>query len=496
MNVKVFKDKYEEYLGTLPSISKSTATYKTLINSVPFDYIDIVLGRWIVLSKNEEYIAAHRSTTIKKCSPKTYYIWKYYVDNIKPIIQRGGTFDYLQLVVDFINDGDILYALTIVDIVTELTELANRYKQEYDALMPNPISFPKNPTPKSKPKYFCDCRYALRLLRNWLQLENSFVQNVNPHSSLDPVRDAIRPELIYKIDGAIALAREIGVDNFIQYAIDQCYFFEPDIVKRRMSEICTCFLHHLYLYSRKSNSLFYDAADYLKHSNGKYGQIGDGISDVAFGKIIDTENLTKIVENLKEIAVNSKTKHRVFTDSDPQYKITSYPIIIDTDGNRELRNDIEDYTGYTVSEGKASIFQNYRISHIWGRAFDPRFFTNLWNVVLVPAWANDLLDKPNPDKGSLESMLKSTIMRICETLYFNPGCIDNTRWTKLGLSKPSIINDGKDAVRPKKKVEGIEPKEIIRAEDAPADVFPYFVNIIEDKVGKSVGNIVKYSVFI
>jgi len=48
---------------------------------------------------------------------------------------------------------------------------------------------------------------------------------------------------------------------------------------------------------------------------------------------------------------------------------------------------------------------------------DPRFYTNLWNIVLVPAWANDLLDKVNPDLGSLTSKMRNTYMAICDRLY-------------------------------------------------------------------------------
>ena len=78
---------------------------------------------------------------------------------------------------------------------------------------------------------------------------------------------------------------------------------------------------------------------------------------------------------------------------------------------------IKKYTGYTVAEGIDSIFKNYIISHIWGKAYDPRYFTNMWNIVLVPAWANSLLDKDNADEGTLEYILKETIMKIIIKLY-------------------------------------------------------------------------------
>ena len=126
-------------------------------------------------------------------------------------------------------------------------------------------------------------------------------------------------------------------------------------------------------------------------------------------------------------------------------------------------------------EAKTIFAQNYKISHLWGRAFDPRFFTNLWNVVLVPAWANDLLDKPNPIEGSLESRFKSSLMKICEVLYF--GEFDSSNWASLKMEQPSIINDGIDIVRPMNKKE-------------------YLINVILNKGTESVGNIKKHPVFI
>lgn len=398
--------------------------------------------------------------------------------------------NFINTILEFINNGELLYALTVVDIVSVLVDRAIIHNSFIKA------------TPcrvKTDWIYLRGSKNALSLFKEYLELDKRFVQNViNPSGTVSLYAD-ITKELFYKIDGAKALAREIGVDNFIQYAIDQCYFFEPKIVNDRMNDICDCVKSILYLYARKSTSFFMNTTVYNINSHGKYGQIGDGLNYATFKSHVNSENLSRIVLGLKEIIVNSDTKHRLFTDPDPTYNITNYPIILDTDGNQELRSIINvDYTGYTISSGKDSIFQNYRLSHIWGRAYDPRFFTNLWNVVLVPAWANDLLDKPNPVEGSLESKLKSTIQRICEVLYF--GGIKN--WSSINIPQPSVINGGNDVVRPKSMANGVALKNIINKENAtnnknaPKNPLPYLINIIEDKGNKTLGDIVKYAVYI
>lgn len=498
---------YMAYIRKIPSIAGSVSNYSPAIKNLPFDYIENVMSKWEVKNNNgkyEEQIIGH-SASKQSCDERTYCLWRYYKVNIKPVVSAGNPYDYLKMISDFIDHNDIVYALSIIDIITGIAELANRYKNEYNSLMRksglsrNQIVF----TNSTKADYFSKCRKALKFMLEWVELNKSFIQNVIPCTipglNLNSIRNNIVKPLIYKIDGAKALAREIGVDRFIQYAIDQCYFFEPIIVKDRMKDICDCVTSTLYLYARTSTSFFKNTTDYSINSNGKYGQIGDGFSSATFNSRVASENLSRIVLGLKEITVNRDTKHRLFTDPDPIYNLTNYPIILDTDGNQELRSIINvDYTGYTISTGKDSIFQNYRISHVWGRAYDPRFFTNLWNVVLVPAWANDLLDKPNPVEGSLESRLKSTIQRICEVLYF--GGI--TGWNTISIPQPSVINGGNDIVWPKTKANGVAPKKVINRGDAtnnknvPKNPLPYLINIIEGKGSKTLGDIVKYAVYV
>lgn len=94
----------------------------------------------------------------------------------------------------------------------------------------------------------------------------------------------------------------------------------------------------------------------------------------------------------------------------------SIPFEVDKDGNTAVRDLIKDKTGYTISAGYDSIFLYYVISHIWGDAFDPRNFTNFWNLVLVPGWANFILDKQGAEDKFAKQMI-NTFKAICIAHY-------------------------------------------------------------------------------
>jgi len=102
-------------------------------------------------------------------------------------------------------------------------------------------------------------------------------------------------------------------------------------------------------------------------------------------------------------------------------QLPSYPsfnIKIDNDGNCENRRLIRKYLGQTISAGKNSTVKNYIISHahVWGLASHPLFFSSLWNIVLVPAHFNYLMDK-DPDAHPIVKRVKELIQRRSIAIY-------------------------------------------------------------------------------
>lgn len=458
---KKFRDFLQNIHGYADSYAQDNCTF---LSQLPFQYMECVLTNWKVEKKetdnnekywedscnNDEFVICDEQTA----RVRTYYsYWKHHKFYSNTNSQKTGgkkpfIDNYIETVVAFLKNGELNKALTIIDIVYVLVERALIHKDNCRV----------KPTEKEE-RYLKRSKSALHLLSEFLETDKAFLNQVrNPSQTSGYFVDITKP-MIHKIDGSMALAREIGVDNFIQYAIEQCYFFDQDDVYRRMNYICTCFSNEWYLHARKSNSESIQIDDKM--------ELNDFMT-----KIEKQNNERKNHEGIGILSVNKKTKHRLFSDSEDN--IEKYPIIVDTDGNEDLRSIISSITGFTVAAGKDSVFQNYKISHIWGKAYDPRYFTNLWNVVLVPAWANDLLDKQNADEGSLESRLKSTIMRICEVLYF----CKITNWEDLCLSRPLVYNPNDKFILQTKK---IIPDSIEVFSDSSSKIgsVPYLINVIK-----------------
>lgn len=97
-----------------------------------------------------------------------------------------------------------------------------------------------------------------------------------------------------------------------------------------------------------------------------------------------------------------------------------HPIIIDYDGNDFVRDAIHRYTGVWVCKNnKMNMLRNYKISHIWGRTYDPFYFSSLWNVVIIPAHCNDIMDK-DPTLHPIVAIIQNLFRAICYLLY-NPN---------------------------------------------------------------------------
>lgn len=275
--------------------------------------------------------------------------------------------DYLDTITDLILAGYPVYAVGLCDKVMSILQT------NLNAC-----------TNKSTRSYLQNAQSSLYQFRAYLcsQLFSLFPLVPPPVPTLSPAvlkaaKGVAKGKLEGIIDGtntllngALAHARI----NFVKLAIESSLFFSADIVGERCNEL-----------SKMFNSKANVPARYTD----------------------DKTICTAPVKGLPAV-----------------YNIggKSYNVIVDKDGNRSVRKLIKEKTGYIVSTGKSSILTGYVISHVWGRAFDPRYFTNFWNIVLIPSWANPLMDVPNPPKRSYASRLQNTIMAICGKLYAGTAC--------------------------------------------------------------------------
>lgn len=292
------------------------------------------------------------------------------------ILHPTKSYDFIEAVDSLLKEGDYLYARTIVEGISYIAE---KFKKAIIVMNDG-----KNT--------FNDKCSALKLFRKYLETDLSGLKDPGTYNN-NTFRNAINKPMLAKIDGIVALANEIGEDKFIKLAIEQSYFFAPDIVAVRMNKLIVDLDKTTPLPARKTTKNDKDAEEGYFHS-----EMGG--------------NTYYIEGNIK------------------------IPITLSKDGNDFVRSLISNETGFTVGAGKNTIFQNYIISHLWGRAYDPRYYTNFWNIVLVPAWANSLLDK-NGEEGSLASKLKATFMAISKKLYMAKG----VNWNGLNMTEPQIPNN-------------------------------------------------------
>lgn len=290
----------------------------------------------------------------------------------KAILHPTKSYDFIEAVDSLLKEGDYLYARTIVEGMSYIAENIKK-------------AIGKNT--------FNNKCSALKRFRKYLETDLSGLKVKGTYNN-NTYRNAINKPMLAKIDGIVALANEIGEDKFITWAIEQSYFFAPDIVAERMNKLIKDLENeNTPLPARKTTKKDKDAEEGYSHS--------------------------KMGGNTYYIEGNIKI-----------------PVTLSKDGNDFVRSLISNETGFTVGAGKDNIFQNYIISHLWGRAYDPRYYTNFWNIVLVPAWANSLLDK-NGEEGSLASKLKATFMAISKKLYKAIG----VNWNGLNMKEPNKPNN-------------------------------------------------------
>lgn len=244
------------------------------------------------------------------------------------------------------------------------------------------------------------------------------IQNVLPS-----VRDSINNSQNPKVDGMDSLIEYISTKQFIKLAIESSYFFSPKLVKERVDEIKD------YINMHKKVDPAFSAGNYkVKYLPARYseatangGHERDEIAGEVYFKLSNTSQPLCIT--IYQEGARGKNKE------------CGANTCGGGNGNARVCQLINDRTGYALgATSDKKHFRNFIISHIWGHAIDPRYFTNLWNIVIVPAWANHLLDKD--EKGTLASAFKATIQKIITELYdFNK--ID---WASIQMESPSYNN--------------------------------------------------------
>lgn len=101
------------------------------------------------------------------------------------------------------------------------------------------------------------------------------------------------------------------------------------------------------------------------------------------------------------------------------YDYKGITIVIDPNNNNFVHTAISKYTGVKIGRGESNTIRNYIVSHIWAKTYDPFYFSSLWNVVIIPAHCNDIMDK-GMNTHPIIPVIKELYKAICYLLY-NPN---------------------------------------------------------------------------
>ena len=242
-------------------------------------------------------------------------------------------------------------------------------------------------------------------------------------NALPSVRDSINKSQNPKVDGMDSLIEFVKEEKFVKLAIESSYFFSPELVKKRVDEIAN------YICKKEEVDPAFDKYD-IKYLPARYSSKEDAEDGVHEPVVEEGKVYFKLQNAAQRLCVIYQEGAR------GKNKECGANTCGGGNGNARVCQLINDRTGYALgATSDKKHFRNFIISHIWGHAIDPRYFTNLWNIVIVPAWANHLLDKD--EEGTLASTFKATIQKIITELYdFN-----NIDWASIQMTSPSYNNE-------------------------------------------------------
>ncbi len=189
------------------------------------------------------------------------------------------------------------------------------------------------------------------------------------------------------------------IKQFIEFVLTSCFFFSKEDVHGRHKDIIKWINEKKAIPSRLSKN---------KTMYPKDKDVDRGSKRIIFNDNHNSGDILTDIDSNGNAAID-----KLFTQKTRRY----------LKGNTSRKPD----------------FINLKISHIWGSAYDPRYFTSLWNIVLIPSFANDILDKPSSNSG--DYYIGATLLNTLKCILYNYYEFDSLNWTGIRLNKPSYIED-------------------------------------------------------
>ena len=242
----------------------------------------------------------------------------------------------------------------------------------------------------------------------------------------DTVLMSVRESINKSRDGMKSLEMYLGEEDFIKLAIESSYFFSPSLVEKRFEEIKD------YICKEQTKDIKDPGVGErckVHYLPARYTAKEDA-NGVKIQKR-DNDGLVFFMHNSQPLCIIYQENARKKDKEDCSENTCG-----GGNGNARVCQLIKRCTGYALGDkADERNFKNCIISHIWGNAIDPRYFTNLWNIAIVPAWANHLLDKD--ETGTLGSAFKATIQKIIIDLY-KLDDNNNYDWKSIEMDAPTF----------------------------------------------------------
>lgn len=278
-----------------------------------------------VISDFRKWLKGNGSLTPNSANSYITYLGVSY-NNDLGLVPTDNVYNYMDVIEQFYQAEDMLYAVTVINnIIERINNLG---------------------TPLLKA--LNDQRSALKKLRVFLHSiknnvkDRTYLSKNNPNnptsSTLDDIRNSFPKNSLDKIDGIrslIDLIDTLGEKTFIELVIKSSYFFDVKIVDAQRKDIF--------------NKLGNQPIPARKTTKKDGEDLGVGI------------NTTH--GNVNIFLINNK----------------NIPVLLDKDGNEQVRKLIKRDTGYTISEGSGSILKT-TIFHIFGEKLGTQDISQTYGI--------------------------------------------------------------------------------------------------------------------
>ena len=178
----------------------------------------------VMISDFKEWLKGNGNLTPNSANSYISYLGVSYNNDLS-LVSTDNVYNYMDVIEQFYQAGDILYAVTVINNIIE------RINNLVTPLL----------------KALNDQRSALKKLRVFLHsiknnvVDRTYLSKKNPNnptsSTLDDIRDSFSKDSLDKIDGVRVLIDILGESKFIEKVIENSYFFDKKIVEDQRKDI-------------------------------------------------------------------------------------------------------------------------------------------------------------------------------------------------------------------------------------------------------------------